>query len=251
MLAAGLFTREHLAPVLAFIEEHNLARDLRLAGEIEFLPPVARPSKVLAMAKNYALHAREMDAEPPEEPLFFAKAPSAITAHQKEVVLPRWLNSAVHYEAELALVIGKRAKYVTPDAAMACVAGYTIANDVTARGMQKADKEAGHPWLRSKSFDTFCPLGPYLVPRDFIRDPHALSVACAVNGAERQSGNTRDMLFRIPDVVVAMSRCMTLEPGDVILTGTPEGVGPLAAGDLLETTVGSLGTLRNRVVAEK
>jgi 2-keto-4-pentenoate hydratase/2-oxohepta-3-ene-1,7-dioic acid hydratase in catechol pathway len=208
---------------------------------------VRRPSKILALARNYAAHAAESGAAAPDEPVFFAKLANTLVPHEAPVVIPRWLTSRVDHEVELALIVGRRGSGIAESAAMEHVAGYTILNDVTARALQREDQEARRPWLRSKSMDTFGPIGPYVVPAYAIPDPHALAIALSVNGVERQRSDTGRMVHRIPAVLAAMSRVLTLEPGDVVSTGTPEGVGPVQDGDVMEATIEGLGTLRNPV----
>ena len=217
-------------------------------------PPVSHPGKLVAVGKNYAEHAKETKSAVPEKPIFFAKATSAINGPYDDVVIPADY-ATVDYEVELALVIGRRAKRVDRTAALAHVAGYMICNDVTERTAQTKE---GSQWFRGKSFDTFAPLGPFLVTADDVGNPHALSLICRVDGEMRQNGNTKDFLFDIPYLIEFMSRNVTLEPGDIITTGTPAGVGHgmnppvyLKAGQELELEVTGLGQQRTRLVAEK
>jgi 5-oxopent-3-ene-1,2,5-tricarboxylate decarboxylase / 2-hydroxyhepta-2,4-diene-1,7-dioate isomerase len=221
---------------------------LTLKPNYRFETPIARPSKIIAMGRNYHAHIKELKHETPKAPLFFCKSPSAMISHESEIVIPNWLDTRVDHEAELGVVIGKQAKNVTQEEAMSCVAGYTIINDVTARDMQKGDIAAGDPWFRSKSIDTFCPVGPYLVPVEEIPDPHALNIKLTVNGEVRQNANTSAMIFKIPEIIAEISRYLTLEAGDLIATGTPEGVSPIKAGDEIEVSIEGLGTLKNTVV---
>ncbi len=206
--------------------------------EEDLLCPV-RPTKILCIGRNYAAHARELGHDVPSEPLLFLKPPSALLGPGGEVRLPPE-SARVEHEAELAVVVGRRAKSVSPADALAHVFGYSCACDVTARDLQRKDVQ----FTRSKSFDTFCPVGPWI---ETELDPGTAAVRCRVNGATRQDGTTAHMIFDVPTVVSFASRMMTLEPGDVILTGTPEGVGPLVAGDSLEVEVGAIGTLKLRV----
>jgi 5-oxopent-3-ene-1,2,5-tricarboxylate decarboxylase / 2-hydroxyhepta-2,4-diene-1,7-dioate isomerase len=221
-----------------------------------FCVPVPRPGKILCVARNYAQHAREFGAEPPAEPIFFAKLPDTLVAHGEPVVLPHWLTTRIDHEAELGLVLGfddadrHGAKYIGTDEAARLVAGYTPINDVTARKLQGDDRDQKHPWLRSKSFDTFCPVGPFVVPADAIRGDD-LELTMTVNGELRQRARTSAMLFPIGRVLFAMARCTTLRPGDLIATGTPAGVGPIADGDVMACTIEGLGTLQNPVVRER
>ena len=210
----------------------------RTWGENDLLCPV-RPTKIVCVGRNYAAHARELGHEVPSEPLLFLKPPSALLPPGGAVVLPPE-SARVEHEAELAVVIGRRAKGVTPADALAHVFGYSCACDVTARDLQKKDVQ----FTRAKGFDTFCPVGPWI---ETELDPGALSIQCRVNGKTRQDGTTEDMIFDVPTIVAYVSRMMTLEPGDVILTGTPEGVGPLAPLDALEVEVAGIGVLKLRV----
>jgi 2,4-didehydro-3-deoxy-L-rhamnonate hydrolase len=215
--------------------------------------PLVRPGKLMAVGKNYAEHVKETRSAVPEKPIFFVKATSAINGPYDDVVVPS-NYATLDYEVELALVIGRRAKRVDRSAALSCVAGYMICNDVTERTAQS--KEGGQ-WFRGKSFDTFAPLGPYLVTPDEVSNPHALSLVCKVDGEVRQNGNTKDFIFDIPSLIEFMSRNVTLEPGDIITTGTPSGVGMgmnpprfLKAGQVMELEVTGLGQQRSRLVAE-
>jgi 2-keto-4-pentenoate hydratase/2-oxohepta-3-ene-1,7-dioic acid hydratase in catechol pathway len=199
-----------------------------------------RPSKIVAVGRNYIAHARELGHEVPTEPLIFLKPSSAIVGDGDDVVYPS-ASARVDHEAELAVVIGRRCSAVNEGEALDYVRGYTCANDVTARDLQETDDQ----WTRAKGFDTFCPLGPAIVEG---LDPSNLQVVARVNGQERQRGATADMLFPVPSLVAYISQVMTLEPDDVILTGTPPGVGPVQRGDLMEIEIAGIGILRNRVV---
>jgi 2-keto-4-pentenoate hydratase/2-oxohepta-3-ene-1,7-dioic acid hydratase in catechol pathway len=215
--------------------------------------PVTRPGKLMAVGKNYAEHAKEVKSAVPEKPIFFVKATSAINGPYDDVVVPA-NYATVDYEVELALVIGRRARQVDRATALAHVAGYLICNDVTERTAQAKE---GSQWFRGKSFDTFAPLGPYLVTPDEVGDPHALSLVCKIDGELRQNGNTKDLLFDIPYLIEFISRNITLEPGDIITTGTPAGVGHgmnppvyLKAGQVMELEITGLGKQRTRLVAD-
>jgi len=220
---------------------------LRLPDDFIYDLPVPRPSKIICLGRNYKDHARELNHELPSEPLFFSKSPSTLIGHEKEIIIPAWLTDRVDHEAELAVIIGKECKNVTESEAMDYLAGYSILNDITARTMQKNDIEKGEPWFRSKSIDTFCPLGPVLVPVDEITDPHDLKITLTVNGKTRQKATTRDMIFPIPRIIAEISRYMTLQPADIIATGTPAGVSPIEPGDVIEISIQDIGTLRNSV----
>lgn len=209
--------------------------------EVSLLAPCA-PSKILAIGRNYAAHARELGNEVGEIPLLFSKPPSSIIGPEETILLPPE-SERVDHEGELAIVIGKRCRRVSRDSWREVVFGFTCANDVTARDLQRRDVQ----FTRGKGFDTFCPTGPWI---ETDLDPLDLRVSTRVNGDLRQEGRTRDLAFPVPVLVEFVSASMTLEPGDLILTGTPEGVGPLAAGDVVEVEVEGIGILRNRVSEE-
>jgi len=203
-------------------------------------PPL--PSKIVAVGRNYREHAAELGhVAPEEEPLLFLKAPSALVVGGGDIVLPPE-SARVDYEGELALVIGRKIKRWAQERWMEALAGVCCANDVTARDLQKKDGQ----WARAKSFDTFCPVGPEIVAG---LDPSDLSIQTRVNGAVRQSSRTAQMVFSPAFLVAFVSRMMTLLPGDLILTGTPAGIGPLAPGDLVEVEIEKIGILKNRVSA--
>jgi 2-keto-4-pentenoate hydratase/2-oxohepta-3-ene-1,7-dioic acid hydratase in catechol pathway len=195
---------------------------------------------------NYALHAKEGKLAIPKEPILFAKAGSSVIGPGEPVLLPRGMGRMDH-EVELAVVIGRRATHVRKKDALGYVAGYTIANDVTARDLQSKDIGKKLPWFRSKSFDTFTPLGPWIVTADEIGSPVHLSLECRVNAKLRQRANTRDLLFDIPTLIEFISRNITLEPGDIISTGTPQGIGPIKDGDTVICRVDKIGELSNPV----
>jgi len=211
-------------------------------GRVRLGPP-CQPSKIIALGLNYADHAAEAGLPLPEQPIIFLKPPTAVIGDQDRIIYPA-ISQRVDYEAELAVVMGRRARNVPSHEARRYILGYTCGNDVTARDLQQQDGQ----WTRSKSFDTFCPLGPWIVTD---LNPSKLAITCRVNGEVRQAGNTKDMIFSIWSLVSFISQIMTLEPGDVILTGTPAGVGPLSPGDMVEVEIEGIGTLRNEVVSEK
>jgi len=203
----------------------------------------ALPTKILCVGRNYREHAKELGNEVPAEPLLFFKPPSSLLDPDGTIELPPpSISQRVDYEAELAVVIGRRARRVSAERAMDHVFGFTLACDVTARDLQKKDGQ----WTRAKGMDTFCPAGPVLVT---ALDPQALSITCQVRGEMRQQGSTADMIFPVAALIAYMSQAMTLEPGDLLLTGTPPGVGPLAAGDAIAIAVPEIGTLRASVAA--
>lgn len=209
--------------------------------QVKLLSPVI-PTKVIAVGRNYEDHAAELSNPLPEEPAIFLKPPTSVIGPLQAIRLPA-ASSNVHHEAELAVVISKVARDVKMEDAGEYVLGYTAANDVTARDLQKGDVQ----WTRGKGFDTFCPLGPAI---DTDLDPlEGLQVVCRVNGELRQSGSTADMIFGVAYLIEYISAVMTLLPGDVIITGTPAGVGPIVAGDKVEVEVEGVGVLMNPVVA--
>jgi len=212
-------------------------------AEAKLLCPV-RPSKIVCVGRNYRAHAAELGNEVPTEPLLFFKPPSSLLAPGGSIRRPK-ISQRTDYEGELAVVIGRRChKLRAGEDVKPYILGYTALNDFTARDLQKKDSQ----WTRGKGFDTFCPAGPLVT--DEV-DPWAgVSVETRVNGELRQQGNTRDFIFPLDAVIRYISDCMTLEPGDVIATGTPEGVGPVVAGDVIEINVEGVGTLRNPVVDE-
>jgi 2-keto-4-pentenoate hydratase/2-oxohepta-3-ene-1,7-dioic acid hydratase in catechol pathway len=218
--------------------------------------PVARPSKILCLGKNFVAHAAEFGAAVPEEPIFFTKLSDTLLPHGAPVVLPHWIDSRIDHELELAVILGfhdphrRGRKYVAAAQAMELVAGYTVLNDVTARQMQGEDRNQKHPWLRSKSFDTFCPIGPWVVPVGALPEVAALDMQLHVNDELRQRSNTSLMVVDIPHAIEYLSRHTTLRPGDIIAMGTPEGVGPLRDGDSITCDIAAIGTLRNPVRRE-
>jgi 2-keto-4-pentenoate hydratase/2-oxohepta-3-ene-1,7-dioic acid hydratase in catechol pathway len=190
-------------------------------ADLHLLAPVPRPGKVVAIGLNYFAHAAEQKVEVPTAPLIFAKFPTAVIGPGETISWDPALTAQVDYEAELAVVIGRRARNVAVGEALDFVLGYTCANDVSARDLQFGDRQ----WVRGKSLDTFCPMGPLLVTTDEIPDPGTLAIACDVSGVRLQASNTADLIFSVGAIIAHCSRAFTLEPGDVILTGTPSGVG--------------------------
>ncbi len=219
-----------------------------------FLPPI-EPSAIICIGLNYSAHAKETGMDTPECPVVFMKNPAAVTGHKQDIILPVSCRDPlqVDYEVELGVVIGKNAKNVSEEDALDYVAGYTIANDVSARVWQK--KGGGGQWIRGKSFDTFCPIGPEIVMSDEIGDPDNLALKTVLNGKVMQESNTSDMIFSVKKLIAFLSEDTTLLPGTLILTGTPEGVGftrdpavYLKPGDRIEMTIEKIGTLVNNVV---
>ncbi len=211
---------------------------------VAWLPPVA-PSKIVGFALTYRDHAAELAMAVPDEPAVFFKPPSSLVGHGAPVVSPAGVTH-LHYEAELAVVIGRRCRRIRPEAAPEVVRGYTIANDVTARDFIR---NVFRPPVRAKGWDTFCPLGPTLVEGE-IADPHRLGLRTYVNGELRQEGRTADLALSIWEQIAFLSSFMTLEPDDVILTGTPRGIAPVRPGDRMRVEIDGLGALENPVVAE-
>lgn len=198
--------------------------------------------KIVCLARNYAEHARELGNETPASPVLFMKPASAVISDGEAVRIPAY-SQECHYEVELAVLIGKTACKVSIDQAMAHVAGYGVAIDMTLRDVQNQLKSKGLPWEIAKGFDTSCPLSPF-VPAASVADPHGLWLCLGVNGEARQDGTSADMIHRVPQIVSYISGIFTLEPGDVILTGTPAGVGQVQAGDVMEAGISGVGTLK-------
>jgi 2-keto-4-pentenoate hydratase/2-oxohepta-3-ene-1,7-dioic acid hydratase in catechol pathway len=208
--------------------------------EVRLLAPVL-PSKVVAVGKNYAEHAREMGGEPPAEPVLFLKPSTSVTGPRDPIGYPVKLTQRVDFEGELAVIIGRLCREVPAAQAASVIFGYTCANDVTARDLQSRDGQ----WTRAKGFDTFCPLGPWI---ETAADPADLALSTSVNGEVRQQARTSQLLHDVPALIEYVSAVMTLLPGDVLLTGTPAGVGPLEDGDEVAVTIEGIGTLANTVV---
>ncbi len=209
--------------------------------DVTLLAPV-KPGKILCVGRNYVAHAREHGAEVPEVPLIFLKPPSAVIGPGVTILLPPQ-SQQVEHEAELVVVIGKKGRWISINEAPDYILGYTIGNDITARDLQRRDGQ----WTRSKGFDTFCPLGPW-IETDF--DPADAMITCHVDGEMRQMASTRDMVFPVNQLIAFASSIMTLHPGDILMTGTPAGVGPLLPGNLIDVTIEGLGKLSNPVAAE-
>ena len=246
-LAAG---RAALSDAAALAHGQVKAQATYPLSEVRLLAPVNRPGKIIAVGLNYRDHAIETKQEIPTSPVIFAKFPSSINGPDSDVVIPGD-DPQVDYEAELGVVIGRTAKTVSETAALEYVAGYMPLNDVSARRWQFADKQ----WVRGKSCDTFCPTGPWLTTVDEVPNPHALSIRMRVNGKTVQNSNTSNLIFGIPTLIQFISAAITLEPGDIIATGTPDGVGVfrnppvfLQRGDVMEVDIERLGILKNRLV---
>jgi 2-keto-4-pentenoate hydratase/2-oxohepta-3-ene-1,7-dioic acid hydratase in catechol pathway len=219
-----------------------------LADKLRFLAPIPRPGKIVAVGLNYMDHCREQNIKPPDKPLIFAKFPSSVTGPHTLIEWDPALTGAVDYEAELAVIIGKQARRVSPEQALRYVFGYTCANDVTARDLQNGDGQ----WTRGKSLDTFCPLGPVVVTADEIEHPQALAIHCEVNGQRLQDSSTSEMIFDVKTIIAYASQAFSLYPGDILLTGTPHGVGyhrepriSLHDGDTVAVEIERIGRLEN------
>lgn len=261
-LEGGPATLDAAAQALAWVDEalrggreaelraETIVADL---GAVRLRAPVPRPAKIICLGLNYRDHAIETNMPIPETPVLFSKYASSVIGPDEAIQIPR-ASQSVDYEAEFAFVIGRGGRHIPAGRAMEHVAGYTIANDVSVRDYQMRTGQ----WMIGKTFDTHCPMGPWLVTRDEVPDPHALDISLTVNGEKLQSSNTKQLIFRIPDIIAYLSAAFTLEPGDVILTGTPSGVGMarkpqrwLVPGDRVRIEVQGVGVLENPVVAEK
>ncbi|XP_029171453.1 fumarylacetoacetate hydrolase domain-containing protein 2-like isoform X2 [Nylanderia fulva] len=228
-------------------------RSITPENDVNFLAPVTRMDKLACIGLNYSGHCKEQGVPTPESPIIFSKFPSNIIGPRDNILLPQ-ISDKVDWEAELAIVIGKRGKCLSNENVEDCIFGYTIAQDITARDWQKSNRNGGQ-FLLGKAMDTFCPLGPAVITKEAICDINNLSVRTWVNGELKQDGNTSELIFKPHEIVIYLSQFMTLLPGDVILTGTPAGVGftrkppeYLQRGDVLETEIESLGRLRNKVI---
>ena len=219
-------------------------------GETRFMAPVTNPEKMIFVGLNYRDHARETNSPIPEYPILFSKFRNSLIGHNENIVIPGETKKC-DYEAELAFIVGRTARNIRIEDAMQYVFGYTICNDVSARDLQKRVSQ----WLSGKSADTFAPMGPVIVTADEIEDPHNLNIGCRINGVQRQKSNTRELIFTVPYLLSYISRTITLQPGDIISTGTPSGVALgmenpvwLKEGDICEIEVEGIGILRNGIV---
>ncbi len=215
--------------------------------EVEYLP-LLKPGKIICLGLNYRSHADEGKWQIPDEPIYFEKSSSCVIPNKSPICIPENAGR-VDPEVELALIIGKTCRKVSEHDATSCIAGYTILNDVTARSIQKADQEKKYPWFRSKSMDTFCPIGPWIVTSDEISPEEELRIELRINEKTKQSSKTGLMLFKISNIITAISRYLTLYPGDIISTGTPEGISPIKPGDIVECEIEKIGILSNPVIS--
>lgn len=222
------------------------AGDLVPVDEVDFQVPLASPGKVICLALNYRSHADEGGFTAPSRPVIFLKGPNSLCGHDSEIVVPP-VSRRLDHEGELAVVIGRRCRGLKDDDWASAVAGYTIMNDLTARDLQLEDIAQNHPWDFTKSFDTYGPTGPWLVTPDEVPDPQKLDLEVRVNGEVRQSGSTSAMIFGVKEVLVYITSVMTLDQGDIIATGTCDGIGPVEDGATMEVELSGLGTLRNAV----
>ena len=240
---------DHTLPRVREIIESAAPEHWIPCNEVKLGPPLTRPGKIMAIGLNYRDHAEEQNLTPPERPLIFAKFASAIIGPGDAIEIPP-ASDHIDHEVELAVVIGRRGRDIAPENARDHVFGYTVINDVTARDLQKSDRQ----WVRAKSFDTFCPMGPALVTVDALEFPPRRDIRLRVNGETRQTSNTSRMIFDVATLISTLSAAFTLEPGDVISTGTPSGVGVfrtppvfLRPGDVVEAEIDGIGLLSNRV----
>ncbi|MBN2155959.1 MAG: fumarylacetoacetate hydrolase family protein [Candidatus Lokiarchaeota archaeon] len=212
------------------------------------------PSKIICLGLNYAAHAAETNREPPKEPLLFPKTPNTLIGHEDPIIFPKILHQIglerVDYEGELAVIIGKKGKNIPRKQYAEYIFGYSCFNDITARDLQLHDRSKSWPWFKSKSFDTFGAIGPNLVLHNDIGEPNDLQLLTRQNNTVVQKTNTSDMIFKVDYVLEFISKFFTLYPGDIIATGTPSGIGPLAVGDIIEIEIQKIGILRNHVQAE-
>lgn len=260
-LEGGAATLDAAGEAIAWVEQAlRGGRESELRSEtviadlesVRLRAPIPRPTKIVCLGLNYRDHALETNLPIPEVPVVFSKFTTSVIGPGEPILVPRQ-SEQVDYEVEFAFVIGRGGRHIPARRALEHVAGYTVCNDVSVRDLQMRTGQ----WVIGKTFDTHCPMGPWLVTRDEVADPHALDISLAVNGETLQASNTRYLIFRVPDLVAYLSSVFTLEPGDVILTGTPSGVGMarkpprwLKPGDRVRAQIASLGVLENPVVAE-
>ena len=256
LLKTELFNAKTMIAIVQYAEKTKVLNRFLLADNITLTAPIL-PGKIIALGRNFAKHAKEQNAPVPTEPIIFEKAVSSVVGPEENVVYPAFMvkefkkEARVGHEVELAVVICKRASKVKAKDAMKYVFGYTIINDVSARNIQAIDFKKTQPWFRSKCIDTFCPLGPVVVTKDEIKNPHNLKVELRVNGKIRQKDSTNTFIFKIPAMIEYITKYLTLMPGDVVSTGTPDGISPVFPGDVMEAEIEKIGILRNKVVKEK
>lgn len=242
------FHKQFFKGVIELLRKHNLMDSFIMKDQPAICAPL-HPGKIIALGANYRAHSKEMGTKIPDEPILFAKFPSTVIGTGASIIKPEGIGR-LDYECEFAFVIGKTAKSIPAVDAMQYVAGYTIINDITARDIQIEYMKNDMPWSFTKNFDTFCPMGPCIVLRDDIPDPVEVNLELRVNGEIRQKANTNDFIFAIPEVIEFITRKLTLYPGDVIATGTPQGVGEIFPGDVVEAIIEPIGNLKNTVIEE-
>ncbi|MHA2010178.1 MAG: fumarylacetoacetate hydrolase family protein [Promethearchaeota archaeon] len=213
------------------------------------------PTKIICLGTNYMDHIEETGLEVPKEPLLFPKTLNCLITNNQPIIYPKYLfnnrrYNRVDYEVELAFIVKDRCKNISSNDAYDHILGYTVFNDVTARKMQTKDIISQKPWFRSKSFDTFGPIGPVIKLVSEIKDPHNLEIELRVNGEVKQKSNTKHLLFKIPETFEFITQLFTMEPGDIVATGTPGGIGKIVPGDIIEATIQNIGTLTNKVILE-
>jgi 2-keto-4-pentenoate hydratase/2-oxohepta-3-ene-1,7-dioic acid hydratase in catechol pathway len=239
---------QKIKEIMDFLQEHNLRDRLTLPSAYRIVAPIPRPPKIIALGRNYALHAKESKAPVPEEPIIFGKSNSSVIGPNATILIPTDIGRIDH-EVELGVIIGKTATHVLAEQAYEYVAGYMIVLDITARDLQRSDIEKRQPWYRSKNFDTFTPIGPWVVTADEIPPPIELDIELSVNGQIRQHANTRDMIFDVATTIEFITKYITLEVGDIISMGTPEGIGPIQDGDRIVSRIEGIGEMVNPVKA--
>lgn len=238
----GIVEEDHVREIRGDIfSSYEILGACHPLSALKILPP-CEPSKIIAIGLNYRSHAEELQMAIPEEPLIFMKPSTAVIGHEDTIIYPA-MSCRVDYEGELGVIIGKTCRHVFTEDAPQYICGYTCVNDVTARDLQKKDGQ----FTRSKSFDSFAPIGPFI---ETSLDPGKISIETLLNGEKKQAGSTNDLIFPVSQLVSFISRVMTLYPGDIISTGTPAGIGPMRAGDIVEIKIEGIGILRNTVAAE-
>ena len=217
---------------------------------------IINPTKIICLGRNYIEHAKEMKSEVPKSPVFFVKTINTLVTNNNPIIYPKILFNSQEYnqvdhEVELAFIISKHCKNIQSKDAFEFIEGFTIFLDMTARKMQISDRNMNLPWYRSKNFDTFGPIGPRIAPKPEIDDPHNLNLLLKINGEVRQKSNTRHMIFTIPETLSFISKFITLVPGDIVATGTPNGVGPVRPGDIIEASIEKIGKINHKVLLEE
>ncbi len=249
LIEKDLFNVNYLNSIIETVKKDGSLNNYEIQGDIKFDVPILNPQKILCYGVNYVAHAEEGNNPIPDEPILFAKTQNTLLPHNGVITFPKKIGRVDH-EIELGVIISKEGKNIPEENAMEYVAGYTIINDISARKMQIDDLEKSHPWLRSKSYDTFCPVGPYLIPAELISDPHDIDLTLKINGEVKQQSNTSRMIFKIPKLINFASEIMTLKAGDIICTGTPSGISEIVDGDIVTCELSEIGLLSNSVKSE-